>query len=317
MSGPENESVASGDAAAIIERAIAAYNGEQAGVAAQVRKRTPLFVGAVLAAVVLLAFLFSLFSGDEGYLSTPHVVLYVGAVFALFLALDQARNPAKVLQQGLRDRVLPLTFSFLANPTYDHGATPRSLDALPRKVVGGFNRTTFGDVIAGTYEDTLIEVFEATFKNKSGKTESTVFKGLVLAFTLEHPFDGLLIAFRRSGDVVRWFRDLFSGDLQTIDFVNPAIGEAFEVRTDNPDAARRLVDGSLAKALAFLRDTWPDGLPRLALSGQHGYVLLPTTKDSFELPAIGTPLDYRAHVEPLAHELRSLAAIARLAAKIR
>lgn len=317
MSGPDSEAVANGDAAGDIERAIAAYNGEQAAVAAAVRRRTPLFLGAVIAAVAGLAFLFSLFSGDEGYLSTAHIVLYVAGVFALFLALDQARSPAKELQQGLRDRVLPLTFSFLENPSYANATTPRMLDALPRKVVGGFNRTTFGDVIAGSLEGKPIEVFEATFKNKSGKSESTVFKGLVLGFTLDHPFDGLLIAFRKSGDVVRWFRDLFSGDLHTIDFVNPAIGDAFEVRTDNPDAARKLVDGSLAKALAFLRDTWPDGLPRLALSGQNGFVLLPTTKDSFELPAIGTPLDYRAHVAPMALELRSLAAIALLAAKIR
>lgn len=317
MSGPESEPVADGDAAAAIEQAIAAYNGEQAGVAEQVRKRTPLFVGGVIAGVVVLAVLFSQFSGDDGYFSTAHIIVYVAGFFGLFLALDLARGPAKILQQGLRDRVLPLTFSFLADPSYANAATPKSFDVLPRKVVGRFNRRSFGDVIAGTFEDTPIEVFEATFKNKSGKTESTVFKGLVLSFALDHPFDGLLVAFRRSGDVVRWFRDLFSGDLQTIDFVNPAIGEAFEVRTDNPDAARKLVDGSLAKALAFLRDTWPDGLPRLALSGQHGFVLLPTTKDSFELPGIGTPLDYRAHIEPIAHELRSLAAIARLAARIR
>lgn len=123
MSGPESEPVADGDAAAAIEQAIAAYNGEQAGVAEQVRKRTPLFVGGVIAGVVVLAVLFSQFSGDDGYFSTAHIIVYVAGFFGLFLALDLARGPAKILQQGLRDRVLPLTFSFLADPSYANAAT--------------------------------------------------------------------------------------------------------------------------------------------------------------------------------------------------
>lgn len=299
------------------EAALAAYNGEQAVVAAQVRKRIPLFVGgAILAAVAALVAL-RLIAPDAEWTNFWHLAVYVGGVIGTVTAWETAAKPAKRLQQGLRDRILPLAFTFLDKPAYAHGVAPQSGDHLPKQAIGNFNRTTFGDVIAGSFDGVPLEIFEATYRFKANKSESISFKGVVLAFRLHRPFPGVLVAVRKTGDVSRWFRDLFGNDLETIDFINPAIGEAFEVRASNGDAARRLVDGALAKTLGFLRDTWPDGQPRLALNEDSGFVLLPTLKDFFELPKIGTPVHYAGHIAPMAHELRSLAEITRLASQIR
>lgn len=306
-----------GAARAAIEKEIAAYNGEQAVVAAQVRKRMPLFVGAALAAAIAIAVLAFQLDPDRDWFSTGMIIAYFVGAFCVFLAWDQAWKPAKQLQQGLRDRILPPLFGFLADVRYTHGANPKSGEFLPKEAIGSYNRTTIGDLVAGAHDGLDLEIFEATYAYKGNKSSSTLFKGVVLAVSLQHAFPGVLVAVRKSGDVTRWFRDMFSGRLETVDFVNPVVGEAFEVRTSNAGAARKLVDGSLAKALAYLRDEWPDGQPRLALNERSGFVLLPTHKDFFELPKIGTPLHYDGHVAPMSHELARLVALAALVANIR
>ncbi|MFZ1681332.1 MAG: DUF3137 domain-containing protein [Rhizobiaceae bacterium] len=300
-----------------VDAAIGAYNAEQAAVAARVRMRLTGIVGATVVIAVAAAFLAIAADPDHEWFGTLNIFIYVGGFFGLLMAWDFAVKPARLLQQSLRDRILPHAFAFLEEVRYQHKAEPRSLTELPRSVIGSYNRTTLGDVIAGRFEGLPLEIFEALFKFKGGKSESVAFKGLVVGFQLENPYAGTLVAIRRSGSMSRWFRDTFSSGDETIDFVNPEIGEAFEVRASDARAARRIVDGALAKTLVFLRRTWPDGQPRLALNGQSGFVLLPSTKDFFELPKIGTPIVYAAHIAPMTHELRSLAAIARLAAQIR
>ncbi|MBK8457288.1 MAG: DUF3137 domain-containing protein [Phyllobacteriaceae bacterium] len=304
-------------ARAAIDKEIVAYNGEQAVVAASVRNRLPLFVGGALAAAAAVAAFAIQFDPDRDWLSTPMIFVYFFGVMAAFFAWDQAVKPAKLLQQGLRDRILPPLFGFLTDVRYAHGGNPASGDHLPKEAIGSYNRTTIGDLVAGRHDGLDLEIFEATYTLKSSKSSSTQFKGVVLAVSLQHAFPGILVAVRKSGDVTRWFREMFSGKLETIDFANPAVGEAFEVRTSNGEAARKLVDGSLAKALAYLRDEWPDGQPRLALNERSGFVLLPTTKDFFELPKIGTPLHYDGHIAPMSHELARLVALAALVANIR
>src|SRR5690606_1383746 len=160
----------------------------------------------------------------------------------VFLMWDIAEKPAKRLQQSLRDRILPHAFGFLADVRYQHMAQPASLAELPRAAIGSYNRSTIGDVIAGRFEELALEIFE----------------GLLVGFQPERPYWGRSVAVTRSGSVTRWFRETFSSGDETIDFANPEIGAAFEVRASDPQAARRVVDGTLAKTLAFLRRTWPD-----------------------------------------------------------
>lgn len=298
------------------EAALAAYNTEQVAVAAARARRIPLFIGSTLVATVAVAAVAIQFDLDRDFLSTPMLVTYFVGFMAIFFAWDAAEKPAKRLQQGLRDRILPHAFSFLENPAYAHAAQPQSAQYIPRQAIGTFNRSAYGDVISGAYDGVPLEIFEATFRHKAGKSDSIAFKGMILAVRLEKPFPGTLIAISKTGNVTRWFRDLFGNAMETHDFVDPAIGEAFEVRSTNGEATRKLLDGALAKALKFLRDTWPDGQPRLALNEGNAFVLLPSYKDFFELPKIGTPVHYAGHIEPMANELKSLAAIGALASRL-
>ena len=87
------------------------------------------------------------------------------------------------------------------------------------------------------------------------------------------------------------------------------------VRSDNPSAAKALVDGNLGRALNWLARAWPDGVPRLILSKDDIFLMVPSEKNFFELPSIGTDVHYEAHVEPIVRELAMLLATGALVRK--
>lgn len=284
----------------------------------QVQWRVPVFLGGLALLVLVLAYAFNSFASPyEQWLSTPHVFLYVGAFVAAIWLYSVAMRPATQLRQSFRDRLLPIIFAFVEDLRYRNGWTPDSFDRLPRPAVGSFNRQTFDDVVVGKYEGFAFELYEVTLSQKSGKSESTVFKGVIAAFETGTSFPGLLVAAKRAGSVSRFFRDMFgSGGLGEITSGEADLDEAYEFRTDNAAAAQPLVAGRLGQVLRWLREAWPGEPARVAWQGRDGFLLLPLTRNFFELPGISQPIDYKAHVEPLVADMVSLLATASLVRKV-
>ncbi len=108
-----------------------------------------------------------------------------------------------------------------------------------------------------------------------------------------------------------------TGGLDEVQSGIASLDEAYEFRTDNAGAARPLVSGRLAKALQWLGETWPGEPARVALAGQRRIpAACRSTKNFFELPGISTPLDYKAHIEPIVADMVALLATASLVRKI-
>jgi hypothetical protein len=117
--------------------------------------------------------------------------------------------------------------------------------------------------------------------------------------------------------VVGFFRGIFGGSkLEELRCGIEELDNAYDFRTDNVEAARPLVTGRLALALQWLGKTWPEQPSRIALRGSDGFLLIPLSKNFFELPDISTSLDYRLHVEPMIADMAALLATASLVRKI-
>lgn len=300
-----------------IRKNIEAYEAERASAYRQVRWRVPVFLGLLLVFVVLVAWLFNkVADANEQWFSTPHVFLYVGGFFAALLLYFLAIKPATRLQQSFRDTLLPIIFGFIRDVRYQHGVTPNSFDRLPRAAVGPFNRQAFDDIVSGRYEEFPFELYEAELRASTGKGSSTTFKGVIVAFDTIETFPGILVAARRANAVVGFFRSIFTAKMQELSSGDAALDAAYEFRTDNIEAARPLVTGRLAQALKWLHETWPDDLARVALNGSDGFLLLPQTRNFFELPAISVPLDYKTHVAPMIADMGAMLATAALVRKI-
>ncbi|RWM30991.1 hypothetical protein [Mesorhizobium sp.] len=300
-----------------IRRDIEAYEAKRASAQKQVRWRVPLFVGLVIVFVGLVAWLFnSAADPNEQWLSTPHVFLYLGGFIVAVLLYFQALRPATRLQQSFRDMLLPMIFGFVRDVRYQHGARPNSFDRMPREAVGAFNRQSFDDTISGRYEDFPFELYEAKLWEGSGKSEATAFKGVIVAFETIEPFPGTLVAARKASKVVHFFRGMFASKMQELSSGVAELDAAYEFRTDNIEAARPLVTGRLAQALTWLGETWPYDQARVALSGSDGFLLMPRSKNFFELPDISVPIDYNTHVAPMIADLGATLATAALVRKI-
>jgi hypothetical protein len=300
-----------------IRQEIARYEAERVAAHRQVMWRVPLFLGLLLLAVIALAWAFNRIADvNEQWSSAPHIFLYFGGLALAFFLYSRAHRPADRLQQSFRSRVLPTVFGFIHNVRYGKGVTPESFDRLPKSVVGEFDRQSFDDVVAGTYGGFPFELYEATLKDKAGKSTITRFHGVVMAFENERPFPGLLVATRKANQVMSFFRDLFGKSVHEIASGVPEIDERYEFQTDNTEAAMPLVRGRMAQALQWLAESWPGEPARIALRGADGFLLLPTPKNFFELPPISTPLDYGTHIEPIIADMASLIATASLVRKV-
>lgn len=280
--------------------------------------RVPVFDGLFLAVIVAIALFFNTFADPkEQWTSALHVFLYVFAFVGLFFVHSLAVRPARALQRSQREGIMPIIFGFIDKANYRHGARPASFDRLPAETVGSFDRESFDDVITGNYQDFPFELYEATLEDRANKSGSTAFNGIVVAFETVAPFPGVLVATERANRAVGFFKGFFGGDrLETLQSGMADVDEIYEFRTDNVEAARPLVTGRLAKALQWLRETWPEQPSRVALKGGDGFLLIPLSKNFFELPDSSQPLDYKGHVEPMIADLAALLATAALVRKV-
>jgi hypothetical protein len=304
---------------AAIRKGIEAYEAARASTLRQVRWRTPLFVGLVLVAVALIAWLFNKVADpNEQWFSTPHVFLYIIGFVTAILLYFRAVRPATRLRQSFRETLMPIIFGFIGDMRYQHDVTPHSFDRLPRETVGGASMSRFDDIISGRYDGFAFELYEADlWDGASTRTKATTFKGVIVAFEAIEPFPGILVATRRTNAVMGFFRGVFaSKKIQELSSGVPELDAAYEFRTDNVEAARPLVMGRLAQALKWLGETWPDDPARVALNGGDGFLLLPQAKNFFELPEISVPLDYTRHVAPMISDMGAMLATAALVRKI-
>ena len=302
---------------AAIKRDIAAYEAERVAARRSAMLRVPLYVGGLIAAVVALALALNLVADvNEQWLSTLHVYLYVlafiVALFLYFLAL----RPLEAASASFRDKLLPIIFGFIKDMRHEREVMQPSFAALPDATVGKFNVMEFDDSISGTYEDFRFELYETLLIQRNDKYDSTTFQGVIVAFGLESPFPGMLIATVRTNAVLSFFGEIFGSALVEVRSGVQELDAAYDFRTNNAEAAQPIVRGQMAQALTWLKEAWPGEPARIAFKGRDGFLLLPDKRNFFELPAPNVPLDYKAHVEPMIADMATILAITALVRKI-
>jgi hypothetical protein len=303
-------------ATSAIRASVAGFEKRRAATQRATMWQAPLYVLVLAIAVWLVAWAFNgVADRNEQWLSTPHIMLYVVAVIVALGLYHAAGAPLRRLRRDMRPELMPAVFGFIDGVRYAKGTPPLTYPDLPHAVVGEFDRESFDDIVSGR-AGFAFELYEARFW-QSGRTADTRFHGVVTVFELETPFPGLLVASRKTTAVMSFFGGLFGRDkLQPVVSGNAALDATYDFRTDNPEAATPLVEGRLAQALEWLAEEWPDEPARIALSGKDGFLLLPTSKNFFELPDVTVPLDFETHVRPMITDLGALLATAALVRKV-
>lgn len=297
---------------AAIEKDIATYNERRQAEHAALERREPIVMMSYAVGLAFLAYLaYRLFSHLDAWYAPPLFVLAVG-VGGWTHVQKWARRDAVWTQQNFRDHIVPVMLGFVPNLRYSHGITPRSFAHVPKALLPSHNAKKFDDVISASLDGKRFELFEVVLVQRSKNSETVMFKGVVLACKRPGSFAGLLVATSRTGELRRFFRDLFgTGGLSEIAVRDRELGELYEFRSDNRAEARRLLGGGFAALLVSISKLWPRETPQIAVSHDDVFVLLPSTRDFFELPPIDKPVSYRSHVEPMVRQFASFLAIVR------
>lgn len=295
-------------AVAAIKEELGAYEGHRLAARRQLRWLTPLMLAP--AAIVALAGLLLLVSGEPPPLAKDRLQFTTWALLAVAILVSGglwlAKLPSTRLQQSLRNRLLPTLFGFVGEIEYSHATRPFTFDYLPEAALPGHLSAGFGDVVRGRYDWMRFELFELHLIGGGKGEAKRIFDGVVVGFDIPGEFEGLLLVTPRIGVFSRFFRDVFKGKLPTLECGTSTLDAAFEIRSDNPDAARPLVSGPLGSALASVVKTWHGGPPRLALRSKVGFLLMPTRKDFFELPGVDTAASYERHIAPMVAQLTTV-----------
>ena len=303
MPGPE--------ALARIRAEIDGYNGQRAQVARQTWIRLVLLLGGW--ALISVAICWPLVVAGN---SQAFGLACVAILFSGYFLFDRAMAPRRQFRQTVRDRLLPAVFGFVDDLRYAGSGSPRFLERMPGNEFLRRTHSRHRDLFSGRYDGFRFTLCETELSIGNGSKRQITFTGVVVAFQQENGFPGTLLAAKRPGRLAKAIRSLFEeGTLSEVKSGDAGIDASHEFRTDNPQAAGLRV-AAMAKALDYLAGTWPDGVIRIALRHKDGFLLVPTQKDFFELPPIGTPLDFDVHVRPMIADLVTLVSTARLVSRI-
>ena len=247
------------------------------------------------------------------------VLAYVVGGLALggFFLWNFMWSPMAKHQAELRARLFPKLFGFVENATYQQGRKPNFLRHISELKLVAYGEAEADDLITGRHDGMDFELLETTLTIGSGKSKTTVFRGLIFHFRLANDFPGLLVAAKRGGWWERTMKELWrTGPNLEMKSENLRLDESHQFYSDNFAAAPPVILGPLTSVLTWLGDEWHGGDVRIALSGDSGYLMLPSTHDYFSLPGMADDVAYQRHVKPLVRELVLALAVAHVVRQV-
>lgn len=304
---------------AAIEKDIANYNQRRLHARDEVGRRTAVLFGSfAFACAVAAYFLIANYRAlPEKAATILGFALVAAVIFGGILVHRLARQPGVDTQQRFRDHMLPVLFGFVDSLRYSSGYEPASFARIPAEAKGNYNHKTFDDIITGRLDGKRFEIYEVDLRSKSKSSDVVVFKGLVLNCQVVDGIGGTLVAARRPGSglaqsidaALKSIGDLFRSQRMERILSRSRLDDVYDFLTDRPEEARPLLAGRIGEVLGWVNRTWRSGNPLLAVRRNELYLLLPSSRNFFELPPLDMPLDYGAHLKPMVRDFASLLAI--------
>lgn len=303
----EPEQYMPGEAAvAEIQAQIGAYNKARPAIYHSCLKQavTALLVYGAIGLLVLFYCVRLGVEPDDMILVAGGLLLGGGALWAFMW------SPMEKHRAALRERLFPKLFGFIEDVTYQQHPKPGFLRHVSELKLVRYSDASNDDLIAGRHQGMDFALLETTLTIGS-KNKETVFRGLIFHFRLADQFPGMLVVAKRGGWWERTMKDFWrTGPSLEMSSANRQLDESHQFYSDNRDAARPIIAGPLTSVLTWLGNEWHGGEVRIGLSGEHGYLMLPSQHNYFSLPGGDEDVEYKRHVEPLVRELVMALAIA-------
>ncbi|WP_349367677.1 DUF3137 domain-containing protein [Salinarimonas sp.] len=179
-------------------------------------------------------------------------------------------------------------------------------------LVSQYERAGFSDGLAGHYRGVDFTACEASLSKTERDTDSkgrsrtkrvTVFSGVIATFSVPRPAPGVIVIRRDVGRVLNavfgFFDSRFKG-LEKVEIPHAGFEEAFEVRAENPQAARDFVTGPFLDALLALSQGEGEAQPR-PVGGAFVGDRFHLTVSGLSLASVGPVSESLDAIEPRLH----------------
>jgi hypothetical protein len=232
-------------------------------------------------------------------------VLFAAAVLIGYFVISA---PARQQREEVKDLVIGPICDFLGELAYErkpssHQPDPDRFEDLG--VVPQHSRTKLEDRFTGRYRDTGFQMIEARLRT-GGKNKRTVFRGLLFEIEVPKPFSGRVLMIGDQGilgnTITEFLKEKFGG-LERLEF-GGAFEERYQVFTDTPEAARRLLSPGFQGTMVALAEAADRKALNAAMAEGRFLLALPHSKDLFEIGKLHRSLEhFREDVDTLMFQI--------------
>ena len=270
----------------------------------QFRKKIALPIGAVLTPFLgyIDYWLLLLQRGNDEAVAGLSVA-GLGALWAWVSA------PKRQYAKAYKRDILPDMARLFGDFTYDvKGKIP--MDAMkPSKIVPNHTGYNSEDFFTGQYKAVTINFSEIKLVQQSGKTTTTVFKGLAVLLTQgTKRFHGHTIMTQDKGKIGSWFKEKTS-NFKRADLVDPEFEKLFDVFTTDQVEARYLIDPRIIENLKTLYREYSGKQMMVAFYDDHVLILIGSDVNHFEPADITTPATNEATLLAMKREIEGILSI--------
>lgn len=179
----------------------------------------------------------------------------------------------------------------------------------PSRIVPSHTRYSAEDHFSGRYRGVGIAFSEIVLKRKSGRSTTTVFKGLAILLTYDaQKFHGHTILTRDRGAIGEWLQAK-TAKLERADLTDPEFEKRFDVFTSDQVEARYLIDPAIVENIKALHAEFEGKDFRAAFFEDRVLVLIASSKNHFEPAAIDQPAYDAAGVLSMKREVGQILSI--------
>lgn len=267
------------------------------------------------------------------------VGLFIINIFALLIPVGLgawAWWPCHTYKQSVKEDIFRNVFSFFGDDyTYmPDGGVPAHY-FQPSGILPKYDSAHIEDGIVGSHKGVKIEMVEAHLKdrrqttNSDGKTSTkyvTVFKGMLIALSMNKPFQGHTVIRQDNGAICNWLNK--SSRLETVRLEDPVFEKAFEVYSSDQVEARYLITTSFMERLLNLKQLMVDDKSFSLLSFLGGVLkgwnsgtinglqasfyeeklllMIPSNKNRFEISSMLYPATFEQDINAILKEMSTI-----------
>jgi hypothetical protein len=241
-------------------------------------------VGLIVAAVII---------GGAFALSDNDFVLGVALVGAILGMVWIFGSTTSQYRDRLRALVMPAVTRFLG-VSY-HRTPPAEFDSaefVRLKAVGDYEarRSTIQDYLTGAHHGRQYELAEANLRRRAGKSDTVVFRGLLLTTPWPEAADADVLIGRDYGKLFNKMAGI--GKAEPVSFEqHPAFEKLYQVYATDAAAARRLLTPAFLDSMVALSEGKKGGRPTAAFSRGRFLLAVPLTEDLFEPGSLSREMD--------------------------